>query len=203
MADRRRLPFRRLGRRRRQTPTPYTSDQMSALRARFAAPGIVTCPACGGRFSLGVARLRGMESARRVVCMGCGRAAVVANTRSLRVLVVHEQDAAREALQAMLSSVGHEVIETADAGVALAAYQAAPTDTVLLSATSTGRMTAADFLRRLRRDHPDACVVAIAPRPSYAGRDPLAITAGLGATRTIRLPIAPDELLRVVDETRR
>ncbi|MDP3773710.1 MAG: hypothetical protein Q8Q85_05520 [Gemmatimonadales bacterium] len=57
--------------------------------------------------------------------------------------------------------------------------------------------------RRLRRAFPDARVVAISGRPSYAGGlDPLAVAQGLGAVRTIRMPISRDQLLRIVEEVR-
>jgi CheY-like chemotaxis protein len=199
----RRASARRRGHRRRDTPTPFTAEQIEQLRASFAAPGLVRCPDCGGRFTLGPARRRGEETARRVVCLGCGRAAIVANSRSARILVVDEHDGLREMLQAALTSAGHEVIEAADAGVALAAYQAVPADVVIIDVLSPGRMDAAEFLRRLRRFFPNARVVAMAGRPSYTGSDPLAVAKGLGASGTIRMPLSREELLKVVDDVRR
>lgn len=193
---------RRHGRRRRATPTPFTVEEIADLRARFAAPGPVTCPSCGSRFTLGPARRRGDEIARRVVCLGCGRAAVVPNSTGARILVISQHAALRDALQAMLTSAGHEVVETADTGVALLAYQTVPADVVILDVLAPGRMTAPDFLRRLRRTFPDARVVTMAGRPSYRGADPLAIAQGLGAARTIRMPLSRDDLLRIVEEVR-
>jgi CheY-like chemotaxis protein len=200
--DRRARTPRRHGRRRRETPTPFTVEQVAELRARFAAPGPVTCPACESRFTLGPARRRGKDVARRVVCLGCSRGAVVPNARAARILVIDERRELRDTLQTMLASAGHEVIEAADASVALAAYQTVPTDVVIIDVLSPGRMTAPEFLRRLRRSFPDARVVAMAGRPSYTGVDPLAVTQGLGAARTIRMPISRDDLLRIVDEVR-
>ncbi len=203
LADRRCLALRRHGRRRRETPTPFTAEQVTDLRVRFAAPGVVTCPACGSRFSLGPARRRGEESARRVVCLGCGRAAVVPNTRAARVLIVNGHDGLRETLQQMLSAAGHEVVETADAGVGLVAYRTVPADVILVNTQATGRMTTYDFLRQLRREFPDARVVAISLRHSLTGADPLALSLGLGAIRTLRMPMSREDLLRAVDEARR
>ena len=200
--DRRAVTLRRRGRRRRETPTPYTAEQVAELRMRFAAPGPVTCPACESRFTLGPGRRRGAEWARRVVCLGCGRGAVVPNSRCARILVIDQHAALRETLQTMLTSAGHEVVEAADAAVALAAYQAVPADVVIIDVLAPGRMQAPEFLRRLRRGFPDARVVAMAGRPSYQGVDPLAVTQGLGAARTIRMPLSREDLLRVVDEVR-
>jgi len=201
-AERRVLVVRRRGRRRRETPTPYTAAEFSELQARFAAAGPVTCPACGGRFTLSPSRRRGTEFARRVLCLGCGRAAVVPHSWAARVLVVTHNQALRNMLRDMLGGVGHEVVETDDAGVALAAYQTVPADVVVLDIVAPGRISAPDFLRQLRRRFPDARVVALAGRPSYAGVDPLAIVTGLGAVRSIRAPIAREGLLKVVAEAR-
>ncbi len=202
-SDRRAVSARRRGRRRRETPSPYTSEQITELRTRFAAPGPVSCPACGSGFTLGPGRRRGTEIARRVMCLGCSRAAVVENTRAARVLVIDNVRNRRDALQAILSSAGHEVIETADAAVALLAYSAAPADIVFIDVLAPGRMEAQEFLRRLRRAYPDARVVAMAARPSYTGAfDPAAIMQGHGAVRTIRLPLSRDDVLRTVEEVR-
>lgn len=200
--DRRAVTARRRGRRRRETPTPYSAEEITELRARFAAPGPVTCPACESRFTLGPGRRRGTETARRVVCLGCGRGAVVPNTRAARILVIDQHPALRDTLQAMLASAGHEVVEADDAGVALIAYQTVPADVVIIDVVGPGRMQAPEFLRRLRRGFPDARVIAMAGRPSYTGVDPLAVTQGLGAARTIRMPITRDDLLRIVEEVR-
>ncbi len=201
--DRRITVARRRGRRRRETPTPYTAEQIAELRTRFAAPGMVHCPACGSGFSLGPGRRRGDQTARRVACHGCGRAAVVPNTRAARVLVVDQHAARRDALQTILAGAGHEVIETADAAVALAAYQVVPADVILIDVQSPGRMPATEFLRQLRRTFPEARVVAMAARSSYTGgADPLAVIHGLGAVRTLRMPITREDVLKTVEEAR-
>ena len=202
MPDRRTIAARRRGRRRRDSLTPFTTQEMADLRAQFAAPGPVGCPSCGSRFTLGPARRRGAEAPRRVQCLGCGRAAIVPNSRSARILVVAHQNALRDALQAMLASAGHEVVEAADAAVALLAYRTVPADVVILDVLVPGRMEASEFLRQLRRNFPDARVVTMAGRPSYRGVDPLAITLALGAARTIRMPLSRDDLLQVVEEVR-
>jgi CheY-like chemotaxis protein len=202
-ADRRSLPIRRRGRgRRRTTPTPYSMEQMDDLKGRFAHTGPVSCPACNSAFTLGPVKQRPGGTARRVVCLGCSRAAVVPNTCAARVLVIEQSADRRSALRAVLASAGHEVIEAADGGVALLAYQTVPADVVFIDAIDAGRMDAATFVRRLRRGFPDARIVAIAARPSYKGVDPLAISRGLGAARTIRLPFSRDDVLRAVEEAR-
>lgn len=137
------------------------------------------------------------------MCLGCGRAALVPNSLSARILLITQHDGLRDALYTMLTTAGHEVVETADAGVALSAYQSVPADVVILDVLSPGRMAAPDFLRQLRRTYPDARVVTMAGRPSYRGTDPLAIAQGLGSVRAIRMPLSRDDLLQIVDDVRR
>jgi len=200
--ERRTLGGRRREVRRRDTPAPFSMAHVELLRERFATRGPVTCPACGGQLSLGVARPRGGSTIRRVSCFGCGRAAILSNTRAARVLVIEEKDAFREGLRAILADAGHEVVEATDAGVGLAAYGTGPADVILIDVLASGRMEAAEFVRRLRRDFPEARIVAIAGRPSFVSGDPLAIVRSLGPATTIRMPFTPAELLRAVEEAR-
>jgi len=200
--DRRATQSRRRGRRRMESPIPYTSDQVAQVRAQFAVPGPVSCPACGGAFTLGPARRRGEMTPRRVACLGCGSAAVVPKSWQARILVISQHGIVRSALQETLASVGHEVIEAADAGVGLLAYERVPADVVFLDMVSPGRMEAPEFLRRLRRLAPEARVVAMARKPIYAGVDLIAVAQGLGAVRALRMPVSRDQLLKTVEEVR-
>jgi CheY-like chemotaxis protein len=186
-----------------ESPIPFTAQQVADLRAQFAVPGPVSCPACGGAFTFGPSRRRGDQTtARRVACLGCGSAAVIPKSWQARILVISEHGEIRNALQGSLASVGHEVIEAADAGVGLLAYERVPADVVFLDMLGPGRMEAPEFLRRLRRTFPEARVVAMARRPIYAGVDQLAVAQGLGAVRALRMPIARDQLLKTVEEVR-
>jgi CheY-like chemotaxis protein len=118
------------------------------------------------------------------------------------VLVVERRTEVRSAVRAALSAAGHEVVEVDDAGVGLAAYEATPADVVLLAVHNSGRLDATSFMRRLRRAFPEARVVTIAGRASWGVSDPLAVTQGLGAVRTLRMPLSREDLLRAVDEAR-
>ena len=200
--DRRFADTRRLGPRRRDTPTPFTAEQLEGVRTRFSTPGTALCPNCGSPFTLGRPRRRGEDVVRRVSCVGCGKATVVANTRAARILVIEQKDVIRDTLRTILAGAGHDVVEAADAGVGLAAYELAPADVVFIDVLSSGRMNAAEFVRRLRQIFPDARIVAMAGRASYGVMDPLAVTRQLGAVGTIRMPFSRDEVLRVVDEIR-
>ena len=202
-AERRLAATRRVGRRRRETPTPYTVEELARVReALTSRKGPAACPSCNGAYTLGRPRRRGSEVVRQVQCLSCGRSAVVSNTWMARVLVIDEKEVVRDTLRLILSSAGHEVTEAADAGVGLQAYQLIPPDVVFIDVLSSGRMDAAEFIRRLRAEHPDARVVAMSGRPSYGTVDPLAVTASLGAVRTIRMPFSREDVLATLEEAR-
>lgn len=200
--ERRTLTDRRRAVRSHVTPTPFTPEQLGELRARFAAQGPVSCPSCGSRVPLGPAHRTATETVRLVTCLGCGRGAVIPDPGAARVLVISANAALRDILRAPLARAGHDVTEAADAGVGLAAYQANPADVVLLDVQATGRMDAAEFLRRLRSSSPEARVVLLVRRNSKEAADPIAGAGALGAVPTIQMPVSREDLLRVVDEAR-
>jgi CheY-like chemotaxis protein len=202
VAERRSGALRRRGLKRRGTPTPYSAEQLHELRSRFAVAGSVSCPACGGRFTLGPTRRTDGEAERLVLCLGCGRAAVVQNSPAARVLVISTVADLRNQLHEMLEDAGHEVVEADDAGVGLEAYVTVPADVVIIDVIATGRVPLLEFLRELRRGFPEAHVVGLAGRPSLAGIDPLEVAEGLGALRSIRVPVDRGALLTLIQEIR-
>jgi CheY-like chemotaxis protein len=186
----------------RETPVPYTTEQLADLRSLFAAPGPVRCPACGNRVALGWAVHTAAERSRRVMCLGCGRGAIIPDAGPARILLVGDNDALRDIVQAALSRAGHDVVEAADGEVGLVAYDTVPADLVLLDLESPGRMEAAEFARGLREAYPEARLIAMVPRSSRGDRDPSAEARAIRVRRTIHLPLSREELLRTVDEAR-
>ncbi len=196
--ERRTPTDRRRGVRWRETPTPFTPEQIARIRSLFAEPGPVRCPACGSRIALGWARHTPTEWARRVMCLGCGRGAIVPDPGTARILVVSANDGLRDILQAALTGAGHDVVEAAGGGVALLAWESAPADAVLVDVQAPGRMDTAEFLQRLRASSPDACVIALVPRASLPGTAAPAGSPGVEGLPRIHLPVSREELLRTV-----
>jgi CheY-like chemotaxis protein len=178
------------------------AKDLAELRARFASPGPVSCPACGSRVVLDPAQRGGTGLSRGVLCHGCGRAAVVPRAWAARVLITARDAALRKLLREMLADAGHDVMETDDTSVALAAYRAAPADIIILDVLAPGRMPAREFQRQLRSAFPDARLIALAGRISYAGVDPLMAAPGLEGVRSIRVPISREALLKTIEEAR-
>jgi len=203
VADRRNPLGRRRGPRRRATPTPYTAEELAAVRTIFSTRGaVVRCPSCDGSYTLGNPRKRGDDVLRQVRCLSCGRSAVVTNSWIARVLVIERTDVIRDTMRTILTGAGHEVIDAADAAVGLEAFRALPADVVFISLMSSGRLDAGEFIRQLRKEFPDVAVVAVSGRGSHGVANPLAMAMQLGAARTIRLPFTRDDVLQALEEAR-
>lgn len=209
VADRRRLAERRLMfdrrlRRRRDTPIPYTAEEVIRIQRMFHTPGHRgTCPACAGSFVLSPERHRGADRVRKVSCSSCGKAAVVSNTWIARVLVVAGTEAIRSGVRSMLASAGHDVTDAGDVEGALRSYGASPADVVIVDLSAAAVLDGQDAIRQLRAKFPDATVLAMSPRTSYGLADPLAAARQFGAVRTVRMPFSASELLAVISEARR
>jgi CheY-like chemotaxis protein len=198
----RRVASRRQGRRRRESSSPYTALQAATIQRAYGAPGArPLCPACGGAFTLGRARHRGVDLVRLVRCLSCGRTALVSNSHQARIMVI-AQESVRHALRAILDAEGHEVVQAPNAAVGLWACEQHGADVIFVDAHIAGRMSSGDFMRQVRRADPDARVVAMAARRSYGIADPLAMARQLGASASLRMPFQRDDVLTALAEAR-
>ncbi len=118
------------------------------------------------------------------------------------VMVISGKEETRAALRMILASAQHEIFEVADAAVGLIAYQQNPVDVVFVDVVASGRVEATEFIRRLRRDFPDARIVALSTRTSYGVADPLAVAKQLGAIKALRIPCPQEEIHRALLEAR-
>ncbi|HEX9581586.1 MAG TPA: response regulator [Gemmatimonadales bacterium] len=208
-AERRRHPdrrgtFDRRFRRRRDTPTPYSAEETGRIQRMFQTAGQRgTCPACGSAFVLSSERRRGADRVRKVECSTCGKAAVVTNTWTAKLLFVASDTAVRDGVRSMMVNAGHDVSDAADLEGALRVWRESPQDVVVVDLSVPGRLDGQDVIRRLRSEFADVPVVAMGPRASYGVADPLAAARQLGALRTLRMPFSTPELLTAIAEARR
>ena len=202
LPDRRTNGPRRLFRKQRATPSPYTVEQIAQVRHAFTQPNSRnSCPACGGAFTLGRGRSRDGATLRRVQCVRCSKSAVVTDSCRIRVLVIAEKAVVRDSIRETLTKVGHEVVDAADASIGLWAYQQNPADVVFIDVLVAGRMKASEFIRQIRKYSAAAHVIAVSGRSSYRGPDPLTVARELGAFHTLRAPFSQNQLLEVLRAT--
>jgi DNA-binding NtrC family response regulator len=123
-------------------------------------------------------------------------------TRSLRVLVVDDEEVIRDILATLLEREGWQVTTASNGTRALAAFEAEPHDVVLLDLMLPDR-PGLEVLAEIRRRDPDAVVVIVTAYSSIEG----AIEAmRLGAFHYIPKPFQNEEVLLTVEkgaETRR
>ncbi|MEP6800731.1 MAG: response regulator, partial [Acidobacteriota bacterium] len=123
-------------------------------------------------------------------------------TRSLRILVVDDEEVIRDVLATLLERQGWKVTTAANGARALSAFEAEPHDVVLLDLMLPDQ-SGLDVLRELRRRDPDAVVVIVTAYSSIEG----AIDAMReGAFHYIPKPFQNEEVLLTVEkgaETRR
>ncbi|MEO8191175.1 MAG: sigma-54 dependent transcriptional regulator [Acidobacteriota bacterium] len=123
-------------------------------------------------------------------------------TRSLRILVVDDEEVIRDVLATLLERQGWQVTTASNGARALTAFEAEPHDVVLLDLMLPDQ-SGLDVLRELRRRDPDAVVVIVTAYSSIEG----AIDAMReGAFHYIPKPFQNEEVLLTVEkgaETRR
>jgi DNA-binding NtrC family response regulator len=123
-------------------------------------------------------------------------------TRSLRVLVVDDEEVIRDILATLLEREGWQVTTASNGTRALTAFEAEPHDVVLLDLMLPDR-PGLEVLAEIRRRDPDAVVVIVTAYSSIEG----AIEAmRLGAFHYIPKPFQNEEVLLTVEkgaETRR
>lgn len=201
--DRRNVFDRRYVRRRCETPSPYTVEEAARVQRMFTVPGQhARCPACEGRFTLGRSHRRRDDTVRPIRCVDCNRSAIVTNCKMARIMVIERMDLVRDMVRTVLTSAGHEVVETPDAAAGLQLYRDNPADVVFINVLVAGKIDGGEFIRQLRKEFPDARVVAMSSRSTYGTADPLLVAQHLGAVRTMRIPVSRAEMLQVVEEAR-
>jgi two-component system, NtrC family, response regulator PilR len=117
-------------------------------------------------------------------------------SRTLRLLIVDDEEVIRDVLETLLSHEGYEVTTAENASEALTAFEADPYDVVLLDLMLPDR-PGLEVLRDVRRRDPDAVVVIVTAYSSIEG----AIEAMReGAFHYIPKPFQNEEVLLTVEK---
>jgi len=184
-------------------PPVYSMEQATQVQLMLSRLGYtVSCPACGGSFTLGPVDRRGTETVRQASCASCGRSTVVTNCIVARIMVLTRVDAISRMLQSALSGAGHEVVLPPRMSPALDLYRENPADVVIMDTHALGEMDGREFIRRLRTEFDDPRILVLAPRASYGRADPSSTAVQLGASQIMRMPFTREDLLRAVREVR-
>ena len=116
-----------------------------------------------------------------------------------RVLVIDDDLNVRRLLRNMLEKKGHEIVEALDGDEGLRYYRLQRADLVItdiLMPAEDGLST----INEIRRESPDAKIIAISGGGERGDLDFLSQAEDLGALRTISKPFTVEEVLGAVND---
>jgi CheY-like chemotaxis protein len=115
------------------------------------------------------------------------------------ILVVDDDDQFRSMLRQVLGREGYEVVEARNGREGMALYRAEPTDLVISDILMPER-EGLQTIRELRREFPEAKIIAVSGGGPGGTMNFLKAAKLLGAERTLWKPFELDELRQVVRE---
>jgi CheY-like chemotaxis protein len=121
--------------------------------------------------------------------------------RSVRILVVEDQDSIRRMIEALVQARGYEVVAVASGAKAIDLAAASPPDVVLLDLMLPGQYDGFEVCRRLRRD-PSTREVPVVILSALEDDQSRAKAAEAGATAYYTKPFSPIALLKEIDRLR-
>ena len=119
-----------------------------------------------------------------------------------RILVVDDDADVRAAVRTILEDAGHEVVEAVDGAAGLRAYRDASFDLVLCDLFMPD-VDGIELIRALRRQFPDAKVIAMSGGAFDGTLDLLDLAPYLGAAEALAKPFSLDEFVRAVERVLR
>jgi CheY-like chemotaxis protein len=114
-----------------------------------------------------------------------------------RVLIIDDDEQVRALLHEILDRAGYEVTEAANGLEGLNLYRAGPVDLVITDLLMPEK-EGVETIVELRREFPDARIIAMSGGGRNAGRDYLSIAAQLGAGATMAKPFSRQEVLNAI-----
>jgi two-component system, chemotaxis family, chemotaxis protein CheY len=116
-----------------------------------------------------------------------------------RILVMDDDDLLRGVLRVVLEAARYDVIEAADGKAGLRLYREQGADLVLVDIFMPER-DGLEVIRALRAEIPQPKIVAMSGGGQTGQIDILRAAAAFGASRTLRKPFEPHELLTAMRE---
>jgi CheY-like chemotaxis protein len=116
------------------------------------------------------------------------------------ILIIDDNSDIRELYGRVLRHAGYDVIEAADGEIGTKLYRDNPTDLIVTDIVMPEK-EGIETIRELRRDYPDAKIIAISGGgQAMASSTCLMLAERLGAQRTFTKPVKIAELVQAVKE---
>ena len=116
-----------------------------------------------------------------------------------RVLIIDDEPEVRKILRRILEHDGHEIVEASDGDEGLRYYRLQPVDLVITDILMPGE-GGISTIREIRREAPDARIIAISGGGDTGRLDFLPLAKNLGAFTTLSKPILIADLRKAVAE---
>jgi CheY-like chemotaxis protein len=115
-----------------------------------------------------------------------------------RLLIIDDEKLARITLRKILESAGHEITEASNGTEGVAMYRAHPADLVITDIIMPDK-EGIETIIELRRDFPNARIIAISGGGRTRNLDFLKLAEQYGAKRILAKPFSQQELLGAVN----
>jgi CheY-like chemotaxis protein len=116
-----------------------------------------------------------------------------------RILIIDDDNQARQVLRQKLERAGYEVVEARDGDEGLQRYRVTPVDLVITDILMPEK-EGLEVIRELRRADPELKIIAISGGGRTGLLDFLPVAEKLGAQRTFHKPFRLQEVLTAVHE---
>jgi CheY-like chemotaxis protein len=116
-----------------------------------------------------------------------------------RILIVDDEQQIRLMLRQMLERMGHEVSEAGGGNQALRMYREDPADVVIMDLIMPDK-EGIETITEIRRDYPDARIVAMSGGGRMGPGNYLDLASRLGAQRTLSKPFTMADIQDVIED---
>ena len=116
-----------------------------------------------------------------------------------RILIIDDDDIIRRMLSLMLTKAGYDVLDAADGKEGLKQFRENEIDLVITDLIMPEK-EGIEMIMELKNDFPDVKIIAMSGGAQMGPEGYLQLADALGAQRTLKKPIARDDLLGAIEE---
>jgi len=116
-----------------------------------------------------------------------------------RILIIDDDDIIRRMLRLMLTKAGYDVLDAADGKEGIERFRENDVDLVITDLIMPEK-EGLEMIMELKTDFPDVKIIAMSGGAQMGPEGYLQLADALGAQRTLKKPIAREDLLAAIEE---